>query len=676
MNFYCERCPKGSFFLRFFPTKIAISDIVGFLHRDESNNIIDENSNTVILKEKSGEIKESDEQSNPLDADKLNNDAIDSNGHTENTENSDQIELTNESKSNGNVTCVISTTVDETVNSIVANEHSDKNGVVDENSNEINNNTVEMEKTTPIIENSEEKITETENKTDSDIKSTNENDNEEQPDTTTNGQSIELVETIDESNSKTKNTENSGDSNVEIFVENGNDQGSNENIVEMETVSIDKDKAETTIADTTIVETTIAEPTKADEAPSSTTSAEKSSEASSDKNQSTKPGTEKKSKNKRSDNHQSKEPKDTGTPLANKSIVKNIYEPSQADADDASNKYGLFVSERQRKYYLKGQKDSVKMPADDCEVFCSNIPTNVLENDLIPLFERYGTIWHLRLLMKANNPKRNAGFSFIRFMDANAAREAAKNLNHYEIVPGKNLSVKQSKPNLSLFVGNIHRAKTKDQVHEKFSRITNGLVKTVVKSSFYEESKNCGFCFLQYDSHSSAYVAKRKLDSVQTKVWGRQLFVDWSDRRLEPDAEQLKNTKTLFVNNLPKTATSELVKEKFQTFGEVNQVTVIKDYAFVLFKNREDALNALQKFDVMDLNDKNIEISLAISKPVQITKYGYRENYHLRYGQKRYRNSRGGFGRQGRFNNRTPKPAKNRKQININNINVNNDEIN
>lgn len=73
-------------------------------------------------------------------------------------------------------------------------------------------------------------------------------------------------------------------------------------------------------------------------------------------------------------------------------------------------KYTVSVSQRQRRYFLNVTRGrNVPVPDDDCEIFCSNIPINVLEGELIPLFERYGKIWEMRLMMSMRNPKRNAG---------------------------------------------------------------------------------------------------------------------------------------------------------------------------------------------------------------------------------------------------------------------------
>lgn len=208
--------------------------------------------------------------------------------------------------------------------------------------------------------------------------------------------------------------------------------------------------------------------------------------------------------------------------LLNKNHRANPRRGSQSRQSVSFDSYALNVTPRQRRYFLQVPR-GYKIPADDCEIFCTNIPINVLESELIPLFERYGKIYELRLLMSRRNRNRNAGFAFIRYTTSDGAAEATKKLNNYEILPGKHLALRLSQPNVSLFVGNIHRGLTRDQIHDKIQRSTDGLVKTFLKTSFYEDKKNCGFCFLEYNCHSAAVQARNYLNRVN--VWGELVTV-------------------------------------------------------------------------------------------------------------------------------------------------------
>lgn len=272
------------------------------------------------------------------------------------------------------------------------------------------------------------------------------------------------------------------------------------------------------------------------------------------------------------------------------------------------DEYSLRILRKQRIYYLSSKQTRKSIvPSDDCEVFCANIPINCLEDVLIPLFDRFGKIWNIRLQMK--NRQLNAGFAFIRYTTADAAKEAIKTLNEYQIVPGKFLMIRRSSPNLSLFVGNIHRGLTKEQIHAKFDRLTTGLMNTIVKSSYYEESKNSGFCILEYNSNTSAYRAKMQLRRI--KVWGRQLFVDWSQQSADSNSSDVKDSKTIFINCLPKGTTVDNLTEILSTCGEIGTITLIKDYAFVKFKSHESAALAVESMTGNDVGNETTTITMA-----------------------------------------------------------------
>lgn len=119
-----------------------------------------------------------------------------------------------------------------------------------------------------------------------------------------------------------------------------------------------------------------------------------------------------------------------------------------------------------------------------------------------------------------------------------------------------------SVPNLRLFIGNIPKSKGKEDIMEEFGKITSivlkiyhlsiflfftiiiimflgGLTEVIIYSSPDDRRKNRGFCFLEYDSHKAASVAKRRLSAPNYKVWGCDIIVDWADPQEEPDDETM-----------------------------------------------------------------------------------------------------------------------------------------
>ncbi|XP_042869002.1 heterogeneous nuclear ribonucleoprotein R-like isoform X1 [Penaeus japonicus] len=279
--------------------------------------------------------------------------------------------------------------------------------------------------------------------------------------------------------------------------------------------------------------------------------------------------------------------------------------------------YTLDVTTGQRKYGGPPPNWEGPPPGPGCEVFCGKIPKELYEDELIPLFEKCGEIWDLRLMMDPMTGQ-NRGYAFITFTTRAAANEAVSKessyllqLNEYEIQRGKKLGVTISYNNHRLFVGNIPKNRERHELYEEFAKHAPGLVEVIIYSSPDDKKKNRGFCFLEYESHKAASLAKRRLSSGRFKVWGCEIIVDWADPQEEPDEDTMSKVKVLYVRNLTQVTTEEMLKEKFDEFGKVERVKKIKDYAFVHFEEREEAVKAMEALQGKDIGGALMEISLA-----------------------------------------------------------------
>jgi len=244
------------------------------------------------------------------------------------------------------------------------------------------------------------------------------------------------------------------------------------------------------------------------------------------------------------------------------------------------------------------------------QVFCGKIPKDMYEDELIPLFEKCGNIWDLRLMMDPMTGL-NRGYAFITFTTRDAAQLAVRELDNHEIKPGKSLKVNISVPNLRLFVGNIPKSKGKEEILDEFGKLTAGLTEVIIYSSPDDKKKNRGFCFLEYESHKAASLAKRRLGTGRIKVWGCDIIVDWADPQEEPDEATMSKVKVLYVRNLTQDCSEEKLKESFEAFGKVERVKKIKDYAFIHFEDRDNAMTAMSELNGKEMGGSAIEVSLA-----------------------------------------------------------------
>lgn len=104
------------------------------------------------------------------------------------------------------------------------------------------------------------------------------------------------------------------------------------------------------------------------------------------------------------------------------------------------------------------------------------------------------------------------------------------------------------------------------------------------------------------------------------QVWGCDIIVDWADPQEEPDESTMSKVKVLYVRNLTQDISEEKLKESFEQYGKVERVKKIKDYAFVHFEDRDNAVLAMRGLDGKELGCSNIEVSEITITPFSISK--------------------------------------------------------
>lgn len=100
------------------------------------------------------------------------------------------------------------------------------------------------------------------------------------------------------------------------------------------------------------------------------------------------------------------------------------------------------------------------------------------------------------------------------------------------------------------------------------------------------------------------------------QLWGHTIQVDWADPEKEVDEETMQKVKVLYVRNLMISTTEETIKAEFNKFkpGIVERVKKLRDYAFVHFFHRDDAVAAMSVMNGKCIDGASIEVTLA--KPV------------------------------------------------------------
>jgi hypothetical protein len=121
-------------------------------------------------------------------------------------------------------------------------------------------------------------------------------------------------------------------------------------------------------------------------------------------------------------------------------------------------------------------------PSKGSEVFIGKIPRHCFEDELVPVFERVGQIYEMRLMMDFSGS--NRGFGFVMYFSPEIATLAIETLNDYEIRPSRRIGVVRSINNCRLFIGNIPSNKNEEDIKSVSTEFTteNIMLQNIIKN--------------------------------------------------------------------------------------------------------------------------------------------------------------------------------------------------
>jgi Q family heterogeneous nuclear ribonucleoprotein R len=212
----------------------------------------------------------------------------------------------------------------------------------------------------------------------------------------------------------------------------------------------------------------------------------------------------------------------------------------------------------------------------------------------------------------------NRGYFFVRYTDREHAKMAVRELNNYEIRPGKYIGVIPSVDNRKLWISGIPKNRTSTEIQVEMERMTDGVRSVYIYSSHTDKSKTRGYAFVEYETHRAAALARRKLVPGRIFLFDQEIErVDWAEPENEVDDEIMATVKVLFIRNLTMNTSEEMIWEIFDGFsqGQVERIKKAKDYAFIHFTSRDAAERAFETTK-RDLYIDESLIEVTWSKPI------------------------------------------------------------
>ncbi|XP_056282574.1 polyadenylate-binding protein 4 isoform X1 [Pseudoliparis swirei] len=257
-------------------------------------------------------------------------------------------------------------------------------------------------------------------------------------------------------------------------------------------------------------------------------------------------------------------------------------------------------------------------------LYVGDLHPDITEAMLYEKFSPAGPVLSIRVCRDMIT-RRSLGYAYVNFSQPADAERALDTMN-FDVVKGKPIRIMWSQRDPSLrksgvgnvFIKNLDKSIDNKALYDTFSAFGNILSCKVV----CDENGSKGYAFVHFETQDAADRAIEKMNGMLLN--DRKVFVGRFKSRKEREAElgaKAKEFTNVYIKNFGDEMTDDQLKELFDKYGKTLSVKVMIDpsgksrgFGFISYEKHEDANQAVEDMNGMDLNGKSVFVGRAQKK--------------------------------------------------------------
>ncbi|XP_055912939.1 uncharacterized protein LOC129946692 [Eupeodes corollae] len=248
-------------------------------------------------------------------------------------------------------------------------------------------------------------------------------------------------------------------------------------------------------------------------------------------------------------------------------------------------------------------------PSSACELYIRRIPKTISEQKILEPFLKFGKIYQFRVPIDFVQGIR--GYAYVRYTNEEDACCAMEVLNHHFIEQGKTLDIVNSCEKCRLFVSNIPKHLTEEEIETELRTIFPAMQRIHSKGAVRGKDKNQGYVFVNFATHNDALEAKKNTCPGIVRLFGHDLKIVWANSEC---VDNTLSNKTLFVRNVDlKLNNRDLIEVIVNHVPRttVRKISKVRTNAFVDFTCRQAAETIMQKLQGSKVGESKFVIEWA-----------------------------------------------------------------